>query len=76
MTGNQKVASGMRGVREAKREGWRVVNTRKLKGPASWNQLYAWLDKNCTGQYKESFYLQEIAFEKDRDASWFIMRWM
>ncbi len=76
MTGDQKVAASMHGVSEAKRQGWRIVNTRNLKGPASWNQLYVWLDQNCKGQYKESFYLQEIAFETDRDASWFIMRWM
>ena len=76
MTGTERVTKGMRGVREAERNGWRVVDTRKLKGPASWNQLYEWLDGNCTGNYKESFYLQKIAFEKDRDASWFMLKWM
>lgn len=76
MTGNEKVVKGMRGVREAERNGWRVVNTRDLKGPVSWNQLYAWLDKNCKGNYEESFYLQKIAFEKDTDASWFALRWL
>jgi hypothetical protein len=76
MSGIEKTKLEIRGVREAKREGWRVVNTRELKGPASWTQLYDWLDQNCTGQYKESFYLQEIAFEKDRDVTWFMLKWM
>ena len=66
----------IRGVREAERQGWTVISTKNLKGPTSWNQLYQWMDDNCKGGYKESFYLQAIAFEKQRDANWFTMRWM
>lgn len=62
-------------VRQAKRAGWHVVSTRNLQGPTSWNQLYSWLDKNAQGKYVESFYLQEIAFEKQKDATWFTLRW-
>lgn len=66
----------VKGVREARRQGWYVVSTKDLKGPASWNQLYTWLDRNCRGQYKESFYLQEVAFEQQKDANWFSMKWL
>lgn len=76
MSGTEKTRNEIRGVREAEREGWRVVNTRDLKGPTSWNQLYDWLDHNCKGDFRESFYLQKIAFEKDRDASWFMLKWL
>ena len=66
----------VKGVREAQRRGWHVVSTKYVKGSASWNQLYKWLDENCKGGYKESFYLQAIAFEKQRDANWFSLRWL
>jgi hypothetical protein len=76
MTGTEKTKTKMRGVREARKNGWQIVNTRNLKEPTSWNQLTVWLVSNCKGNYKESFFLQQIAFERDRDASWFIMKWM
>lgn len=65
----------VRGVREAANLGWTVISTRNLKVPASWNQLHSWLDSNCKGKYTESFYLQAVAFEHQRDASWFTLRW-
>jgi hypothetical protein len=76
MTGTEKTRNKIRGVREARKNGWRVVNTRKLKEATSWNQLNGWLGSNCRGKYTESFFLQQIAFEQDRDASWFIMKWL
>ena len=63
-------------VRQARRQGWHVVSTRDLKVPASWNQLYDWLTKNAQGRYVESFYLQEVAFELEKDANWFSLRWI
>lgn len=66
----------VKGVREARRQGWHVVSTKHVKDATSWNQLYKWLDENCRGQYKESFYLQAIAFEKQGDANWFSLRWL
>lgn len=66
----------VRGVREAERHGWHTVSTETMKGPASWNQLYAWLGTNCKGPYKESFLLQRIAFKEQRDANWFALRWL
>lgn len=66
----------IRGVREAYRAGWHVVSTKDMKGPASWNQLYGWLDSNCKGPYAESFFLQQIAFKEQKDANWFSMRWL
>ena len=69
------ISEKMTRVRKAKRAGWHVVSTRDLNEPTSWNQLYEWLDKNVTGEYVESFYLQEVAFENQKDANWFALRW-
>jgi hypothetical protein len=63
-------------IRQAKRRGWRVISVKDVNGPNTWNQLYDWIDKNATGKYAESFYLQEIAFELEKDANWFMLRWL
>lgn len=70
------ISDKMLRVRKAKRLGWTVISTRNLNGPTSWNQLYDWLNSNTKGQYVESFYLQEIAFEKEQDANWFSLKWL
>lgn len=67
-----------RDIRSAKRQGWTVVEpqgTLYEKGVVSYLGLMIWTDRNAKGRYVSSFQPTRFAFESERDASWFLLRW-
>ena len=67
-----------RDIRSAKRRGWTVVkpiyNPTK-EGNPSYLGLQIWTDRNAKGKWVSSFSPTKFAFELERDASWFLLRW-
>ena len=67
-----------RDVRGAKRQGWTVVELQGSlyeKGFVSYLGLMIWTDRNAKGRYVSSFQPTRFAFELERDASWFALKW-
>ena len=67
-----------RDVRGAKRQGWIVVEPQGSlyeKGVVSYLGLMIWTDRNAKGRYISSFQPTRFAFETERDASWFALKW-
>jgi hypothetical protein len=61
-------------LRKAARNGWHVVDTKPTMG--EWLLLLKWCDKNTNGYYTYSYTLGKIAFEQQKDASWFALKWL
>jgi hypothetical protein len=65
-----------RTVRSAKKHGWRVVTARNyLDKNVSWLGLMIWSDRSLKGKYVQSYSKHEFAFEREEDASYFLMKW-
>jgi len=66
-----------RSVRGALRQGWTVI---ELKDYADKNVSYLglqiWTDRNVKGKYISSFMPTRFAFELEKDANWFALRWL
>jgi hypothetical protein len=65
-----------RTVRSAKRQGWRVVTAKNYSDKnVSWVGLMIWSDRMLKGNYVQSYSNHEFAFEREEDASHFLMKW-
>ena len=65
-----------RDIRSAKRQGWIVVEPKNFaKINVSYLGLLIWTDRNAKGRYVSKFDPTKFAFELERDASWFALRW-
>jgi hypothetical protein len=67
-----------RSVRGAVRRGWTVITpdydpTRD--GNPSYLGLQIWTDRNANGHWVSSFSPTKFAFELEKDAVWFALRW-
>ena len=63
-----------RSVRGARRRGWIVIEPKPTQD-ASYLGLQIWTDRNVKGKYVSSFMPTKFAFELERDANWFALRW-
>ena len=63
-----------RSVRGARRRGWTVIEPKPTED-ASYLGLQIWTDRNDKGKYVSSFMPTKFAFELERDANWFALRW-
>jgi hypothetical protein len=65
-----------RDVRAARRREWTVISPKGFKNnDVSWLGLMIWTDRNAMGKYVCSFNTCEFAFELEKDASWFALKW-
>ena len=65
-----------RSVRGAERRGWRVLEVKDYaKKNVSWLGLCIWSDRHMKGHYVQNFQSHKFAFERDEDASHFLMKW-
>lgn len=65
-----------RSVRGAKRRGWTMIEPKNYADKnVSYLGLQIWTDRNAKGKYVSSFEPTKFAFELDRDASWFALKW-
>jgi len=72
----RKAKTNPRSVRSAKKQGWRVVAAKNyMDKNVSWLGLMIWSDRMLKGKYVESFSKHEFAFEREEDASYFVMKW-
>ena len=63
-------------VRSARKQGWHVVSARNyLDKNVSWLGLMIWSDRMLKGGYVNSYSKHEFAFEREEDASHFLMKW-
>lgn len=66
-----------RSVRGAVRRGWTVIRPEGFKDrDTSWLGIRIWTDKNAHGHYVCSYSTCEFAFELEKDAAWFALRWV
>ncbi len=66
-----------RSVRGAGRRGWTVIRPEGFKDrDTSWLGILIWPDKNAHGRYVCSYNTSEFAFELEKDAAWFALRWL
>ena len=66
-----------RSVRGALRRGWTVVKVKDYAGKnVSYLGLQIWTDRNVKGKYISSFMPTQFAFELEKDANWFALRWL
>lgn len=68
-----------RSVRGAKRRGWVVLEVEHKKieeGAPSYLGLQIWTDRNAKGKWVSAFNPTKFAFELERDASWFALKWL
>lgn len=68
-----------RSVRGAKRQGWYVLTIERVsydKHNISYLGLQIWAERNTKGKYISSFDKSQFAFELERDASWFALKWL
>jgi hypothetical protein len=65
-------------VRGAKRRGWKVVTVpvERTGEEVSWTGLNFWIVRHGTGSYVSDFRTRRIAFESERDAMWFTLKWL
>lgn len=67
-----------RSVRGAVRRGWIVVEPKydptRVNNP-SYLGLQIWTDCNVQGKYVSSFRPTKFAFELEKDATWFSLKW-
>ena len=64
-----------RSIRAAKRRGWSVIEPKPTRD-ASYLGLQIWTERNCKGKYVSSFSPTKFAFELEKDAMWFALRWV
>ena len=65
-----------RDIRAARRREWTVIRPGEhWYKTASWLGLMIWTDRNAIGKYVCSFNTCEFAFELEKDASWFALKW-
>jgi hypothetical protein len=65
-----------RNIRGAVRRGWPVIRPEGfIDKDVSWLGLLIWTDRNAKGRYVCSYNTCEFAFELERDASWFALKW-
>jgi hypothetical protein len=65
-----------RDIRAARRREWTVIRTEEYRDKnVSWLGLMIWTDRNAIGKYVCSFSTREFAFELEKDASWFALKW-
>lgn len=69
-----------RTVRGARKRGWSVIDIgqgvyKDEQCQASWVGLNIWAERNASGHWISSFALGQFAFERDEDASMFILKW-
>lgn len=63
-------------VRGALRRGWTVIEVNDYAGKnVSYLGLQIWTDRNVKGKYVSSFMPTQFAFELEKDANWFALRW-
>jgi hypothetical protein len=63
-------------VRGALRRGWTVIEVKDYAGKnVSYLGLQIWTDRNVKGKYVSSFMPTQFAFELEKDANWFALRW-
>lgn len=66
-----------RTVRSARKRGWRVVTAKNyLDKNVSWLGLVIWSDRTLKGRFVNNYANHEFAFERDEDASIFVLRWL
>ena len=65
-----------RSVRGARKRGWRVVAAKNYADKnVSWLGLHIWSDRSLKGHFVSSYSNHEFAFEREEDASHFVMKW-
>ncbi len=65
-----------RSVRGAARRGWTVIEVTDHAGKnVSYLGLQIWINRNVKGNYVSSFRPTQFAFELEKDANWFALRW-
>lgn len=69
-----------RTIRGARRKGWHIVESGKSvfkddQCVASWTGLNIWAELNSSGYWVSSYSLGQFAFEREEDASMFIVKW-
>ena len=65
-----------RSVRGARKRGWRIVEAKNYATKnVSWLGLHIWSDRMLTGNFVSSYANHEFAFEREEDASHFVMKW-
>lgn len=65
-----------RTVRGARKRGWHVVKAKNYSSKnVSWLGLMIWNDRMLKGNYVQCFVNSEFAFERQEDASYFLMKW-
>lgn len=53
--------------------GWHKLEFSPIQGIEDIMEINEWISKNCKGKVQS--YGQNWLFEKDKDMSWFILRW-
>lgn len=65
-----------RDVRGAQRRGWHVIELDAEKRmDVSYLSLLFWTDRHAKGRVVSSYSPTKFAFEKEEDASWFVLKW-
>ena len=65
-----------RDIRAARRREWTVIQPEKnWYKNVTWLGLMIWTDRNAVGKYICSLNTCEFAFELEKDASWFALKW-
>lgn len=68
--------SNPRTVRGAKKRGWTVLKPNpNYVEKASWLGLCIWCDRSLGGHWVNSFFHREFAFEHEKDALAFQIKW-
>jgi len=66
-----------RDIRGAVRRGWTVIEVKNhAKKNVSYLGLQIWTDRNAKGRYVSRFSPTKFAFELEKDASWFALKWL
>jgi len=66
-----------RDIRSAVRRGWRVIEVKNhMDMNVSYLGLQIWTDRNTRGRYISSFMPTRFAFELEKDAAWFALKWL
>lgn len=68
-----------RNVRSAERQGWTVVTLDRetfISHNVSFLGITIWTDRNAKGRYINNFEKRQFAFELEKDAAWFGLKWL
>ena len=66
-----------RDIRSAVRRGWTLIEVKNhMDMNVSYLGLQIWTDRNSRGRYISRFMPTKFAFELEKDAAWFALKWL